>query len=71
MHSTYCMVVACDVPVAEGASLHILPAQSHMIALADQRGKGKCLRHGPVDAFASLNHGAPRLIHLFDLRVVM
>ena len=39
-------------PVAEGATLYILTAQAHVVALGDQRRIGHRLGHAPVDAVA-------------------
>jgi len=65
--------VACPrpahTPVAEGAALHVLATQPHVVALAQQRGICQCLCHAPVEALARINHVAPRLVHLLDLLV--
>jgi hypothetical protein len=45
------------VPVAEGAALHVLPAQPHMVALGQQRGERQRLGGGPVHALACSGAG--------------
>jgi hypothetical protein len=49
---TCVLVVQHCVPVAERAALHILPAQPHVVALRQQRGKRERLSSGPVNLLA-------------------
>mmetsp|Transcript_26187 Transcript_26187/g.70841 ORF Transcript_26187/g.70841 Transcript_26187/m.70841 type:complete len:310 (+) Transcript_26187:942-1871(+) len=63
------LVMDQGVPVAEGATLHILATEAHVVALTQQGGVRQRLCHTPVHALASVNHVAPGLVHLLDLLV--
>eukprot|EP00052_Salpingoeca_macrocollata_P008125 m.64631 g.64631 ORF g.64631 m.64631 type:complete len:448 (-) comp16441_c0_seq1:3093-4436(-) len=46
------LIVQHVMPLAEGATLHVLPTQPHVYLFPQQTAKCQHLRRGPVDAFA-------------------
>mmetsp|Transcript_12259 Transcript_12259/g.16810 ORF Transcript_12259/g.16810 Transcript_12259/m.16810 type:complete len:727 (-) Transcript_12259:1120-3300(-) len=59
------------VAVREGASLHVLAAQPHVVALQQQRAEGQCLGRGPVQALAPLDGVQAGLHDLHQLLVCL
>ena len=57
------------VPMAESASLHVLPAQTHLVPLLAQRSERQSLRTGPVQRRLRLQHRSSLLVHFPDLGV--
>eukprot|EP00962_Isochrysis_galbana_P054146 scaffold25671_cov45-Isochrysis_galbana.AAC.2 len=55
------LVVQDAVPVRESAALDILPRQTDVVALHQERRPGQLLPQRPVDALARLDHGGAAL----------
>ena len=52
--------------VRERASFHILPGQTHVVALVEQGAERERLGQGPVHALASLDHLTPGVVDSLD-----